>query len=174
LNILGIDCSTTTIGICVLNEKEILLLDYVKPLGNNFLEKVNSASSELINKLESFQIDSIYTEQPNIMFSKGLSRAQVIAVVLRFNGALLFTLYREFNVLPKEVMASSARKKVIGKGKFQDAKKAVFDYVYSIVGDSINWPKKERGQNKGKFANECFDIADAYIIAKYGILNEQK
>ncbi len=174
MNILGLDISTTAIGICILNEKEILLLDYVKPFGSDFLKKLDSSSSELINKLKPFKIDYIYAEKPNIMFSKGLSRAQVIAVVLRFNGALLFTLYREFNVLPKEVMASSARKKVIGKGKFQDAKKAVFDYVYSIVGDSINWPKKERGQNKGKFANECFDIADAYIIAKYGILNEQK
>jgi len=175
VNILGLDISTTTIGVCILNEKsEILLMTYVKPSGNNFLEKLDFASSELFNKLKSFQIDCIYTEQSNIMFSKGLSRAQVIATVLRFNGALLFALYKEFNILPKEVMASSARKKVIGKGKFIDAKKAVFDHVYSIVKDSIDWPKKERGQNKGKFANECFDMADAYIVAKYGVLNETK
>jgi hypothetical protein len=172
MNILGLDISSSTIGFTVLNEKECLICNYVKPKGNNIWEKVESVEDTLFN-LRVLKIDAIYVEQPNIMFSKGFSSAQVLSIILRFNGAILFTLYKNFNILPHEVMASSARKKVMGVGRFKsDAKQHVWDWVNKDIGNQP-WPKIDKGKNIGKLKEEAFDMSDSYIIAKYGLINEQ-
>jgi Holliday junction resolvasome RuvABC endonuclease subunit len=176
MNVLGIDCSTSTIGITILDEHEnLILIDYIKPQGDNLFEKMESASKQIDEKIKLIPIHKIYAEQPNIMFSRGLSSAQVIATILRFNGAILFTLSQKYNILINEAMASSMRKKIIGIGRFPkgtNTKQEIFNWVQKNSLQKINWPLMEKGKNKGKFKNECFDMADSYITALYGVDQE--
>ena len=112
--LLGLDISTSTIGVSVLDidSKSLVYIGYIKPVGNNLYEKVKSAINDfdLIIENKAIQpITAIYAEQPNIMFRPGFSSAQVLSTILRFNGAFLFTLYQKFGILIIEAMAVSMR-----------------------------------------------------------------
>lgn len=171
MNVLGLDISTTTIGVTVLNENGVVLAIYLKPEGETVFEKVASALHQFDSSVK-IPIDYVYAEAPNIMFAKGMSTAQTIAKILRFNGAFLFTLYRRLNILPIEVMAVSARKRVIGIGRFKEKpKEAVFEWVKNNT--DIVWPTMKKGKHQGEYSPECFDIADSYIVSKYGLIIEQ-
>lgn len=179
--ILGLDISTSTIGFTLLNlTGSVEYINYIKPEGNNIFEKVASATRSIDAYIWPYvqingPIKAIYAEAPNIMFQRGFSSAQTIATILRFNGAFLFTLYQKFNILPKEVFATSARKQVIGIGRFKlDPKEEVFKWVNSHIKYTYPhfWPIISKGKNKGKLLHECFDMADSYIIAKYGLICE--
>lgn len=169
--ILGLDISTTTIGFTILDsEGKVVRSNFIKPIGDTMFEKVDSAINDFNGKVgDGLKIDEIVAEKPNIMFASGFSSAQTLATILRFNGAFLFTLYCKFHILPIEVMAVSARKSVIGVGRFKsDPKQAVLNWVISDYPEAANWPKIDKGKNQGKFKAECFDMADSYVIAKYG------
>jgi hypothetical protein len=173
--ILGLDISTSTVGATVLNLTGGLeCITYVKPIGTTMYEKVQSTFLTLRTRLVPFKITSIYAESPNIMFRAGFSSAQVLSTILKFNGALLFTLHVNFNTLPKEAMAVSMRKQVTGHGRFAkgtDTKQEVLKWVTSEI-PWFTWPTIEKGKNKGKPLSECFDMADSYIVARYGLLHE--
>jgi len=168
-NVLGLDLSTTTIGYTIVNENGIVLMDFVKPKGNTIFEKMDSGSQQLIAKIGKVKVDKIMAEQPNIMFQQGKSSAQTISKILRFNGAILFTLHRYFRIFPDEIMSVSARKQVIGRGRFDkglNPKEEVFKFVASRVPEEtwINCISKT-----GKWKPERFDVADSYIIAMAGL-----
>jgi len=175
--ILGLDISTSTVGVTVLNLTGGLeFIGYVKPIGETMYEKVESALSQFKLLLAPFKITSIYAEQPNIMFKAGFSTAQTLSIILRFNGAFLFTVSQMYGILPQEVMAVSARKQVTGHGRFAkgtDTKQEVLKWVSAQVLTAI-WPTIQKGKNKGNLATECFDMADSYIIARYGLINESR
>jgi hypothetical protein len=175
--ILGLDISTTTIGLTLLNtEGEVEYIGYLKPVGDTMYEKVASAFKQLDGTpIKTFKISAIYAEQPNIMFKAGFSTAQTLSKILRFNGAFLFTLSQMYGILPYEVMAVSARKQVTGVGRFKtDPKTAVFKWVDTNSKTKIDWPTSDKGKNQGQPRPECFDMADSYIIARYGLIHESR
>jgi len=179
MNLIGLDISTTTIGLTVLDENaNIQYIGFLKPDGETMYEKVASALFQLDNHLylnKVFEINKIYAEQPNIMFKAGFSTAQTLSKILRFNGAFLFTLSEKYSILPLEVMAVSARKQVTGVGRFKtDPKEAVRKWVDQYATPPISWPTIDKGKNLGKLRPECFDMADSYIIARYGLINESR
>ena len=168
MNILGLDISTSCVGITVLNENETLVIfDYVKPIGDTIFEKINSATIQTSKILSNTKIDYIIAEMPNIAFSVGKSSAQVISTVLRFNGAFLSYCYQNYTTNITEIMAVSARKAVTGRGRYEDVKNNIFDWVNNKI-QYEKWPLVQRGKNKGKYAKECYDLADSFILAQYG------
>jgi hypothetical protein len=183
--ILGLDISTSTVGFTLMNlTGGVEMISYIKPKGKTMYEKVDTAFDAIDTKLsdsrfEDAVMSAIYAEAPNIMFRAGFSSAQVLSTILRFNGALLFTLSQKFNILIKEAMAISMRKQVIGKGRFAkgtDTKQEIFKWVKSQPDFPFNshWPTIEKGKNKGKYAPEVYDMADSYIVAKYGLIHESR
>lgn len=181
--IIGLDISTSTVGFTLIGlTGNVVQMWFAKPKGENLYEKVDSAfqTIDVITKphiVLNGPITAIYAEAPNIMFRAGFSSAQVLSTILRFNGALLFTLHKKFNILPNEAMAVSMRKQVIGVGRFKkgaNTKEEVFQWVKPQVPNFIHWPLIEKGKNKGKFAEECYDMADSYIVAKYGLIHESR
>ena len=177
--ILGLDISTSTVGFTLMNlTGGVEYIGYTKPTGDNQFEKVESAFNCISKVVQSHVISngpitSIYAEAPNIMFRTGFSSAQTLAIILRFNGALLFTLYRHFGILPKEAMAVSMRKQVIGIGRFKvNPKDEILRWVNLQI-PTTNWPQIAKGKNKGKLSTECYDMADSYIVARYGLIHER-
>jgi len=172
MTVLGCDISTTTIGISIISDNKLILIDYIKPEGENFIEKIESAKKQFLEKV-TISIDKIITEKPNIQFKSGFSSAQILATILRFNGTVLYFLFQNFKIIPIEAMATTMRKRVIGIGRYPtgtDTKEEILKFVCNQEPQISNWPLVERGKNKGQLAKECYDMADSYICAKYGTL----
>ena len=55
-------------------------------------------------------------------------------------------------------------------GSREETKNSVFEVVREKTADEIEWTEKKRGNG---FADECFDIADAYVLANAGYIENQ-
>lgn len=166
--VLGVDISTSTIGIVILNEKkELIYYTYLKPKGDTLLQKIDSITKDIELIFTTYKIDKIICETPSISFNPGQSSAQVLATILRFNGIIhyLLNLFSGLNI--QEIMASSARKKVTGRGTYPSgtAKREIFNWIKRTYTIPKNFPIKKMGKNKGDYANECYDICDAWVVA---------
>ena len=54
-------------------------------------------------------------------------------------------------------------------GSREETKKVVFEYVKKEVGDAFSWPLK---RNKNGYADECYDMADSYVIARAAVIED--
>ena len=55
-------------------------------------------------------------------------------------------------------------------GSREETKNSVFEVVREKTEDEIEWTEKKRGKG---YADECFDIADAYVLANAGYIENQ-
>jgi Holliday junction resolvasome RuvABC endonuclease subunit len=135
IGILGLDVSSSKIGIAVLDkDKKILTSEVIKLKSEDSLE---TRALMLENKLEKLKkyyfIDDVYVEEPFIAFGGGKTTAQTMATLQRFNGMCCYSIYRVFEKEPRMVQVRSARSKLgikIPKGTAQkDSKKFIIEYV---------------------------------------------
>lgn len=170
MNILGLDISTATIGVAVVNGLgHVQLLDYVKPEGVSPLHKALNAGQKLRVLLHGIQIDRIVIERPAIMFTGG-SSGQTVALLNWFGGAMAVQVWQMFEKPPVYIAPATARKATLGIGKFPkgtDTKRAVFTLVSQKL-STYEWPIGPRG----KPIPECFDMADAYVVAVAPLNND--
>ena len=112
-------------------------------------------------------------------FRPGLSSAKTLLTLARFNGVISQISYDIFSIIPEYINVNSARKnlgiKIISKRKGgKPTKEQVFDWVSSEIKD-FKWTKKKlkSGPRKGIIIIDpsCYDMADAYVIACAGNLN---
>ena len=169
MNILGLDISTTTIGVALVNGAgKIILLDYVKPEGIGPLHKAINAGEKLRRMLHGAQIDVVAIERPAIMF-KGGSSGQTVALLHWFGGAMAVQIWQMFNKSPIYIAPSTARKAVLGVGRFpkgSNTKREVLNGI-SLLLSKDDWPVG----GKGAFIPECYDMADAAVIALAPVMN---
>jgi len=92
-----------------------------------------------------------------------------------FNGIIQYVSYEDFGVEPCLLNVNQARKSVGLKTQSQkkcgiQTKDQVFSWVKTQI--KYQWPTKilKSGPRKGLCINlpECFDMADAYVIARAG------
>ena len=138
-----------------------------------FENKIND-----LNKI--FKFNSIYIEDTLQSFARGLSSAKTLMQLSRFNGIVSNIAFRLTNIVPDYINVNTARKQLnikIDKNSSKDKKLQVLEWVDKDIGN-YSWPTKviSRGKNKGrvKYEDFCYDMADAYVICKSGIvINEQ-
>ena len=131
-------------------------------------------------KSENLNVENVYIEDTLQSFSRGLSSAKTLMTLAKFNGIVSNITYEVIKVKPEFINVNVARKSLkikIDKTLEKDKKEQVMDWVYSDLG-GYEWPTKviSRGKNKGvvKYEKFCYDMADAYVICKAGIIiNEQ-
>ena len=178
---LGLDISTSIIGISIFknkNLKEMFYLDLRKT--KCIFEKANKFKAFIKEKVDSLSIDKIYIEETFQSFSRGLSSAKTLMTLAKFNGIISNITYEVTKVKPEFINVNVARKSLnikLDKTLQKDKKEQVMDWVYNDLG-GYDWPTKtiSRGKNKGvvKYEKFCYDMADAYVICKAGIIiNEQ-
>lgn len=180
--VLGFDVSTSIIGVCAFKEKKfdkMFNIDLRKC--KCFFEKTRKTKLEVKKILDEYSqddIDSIYVEDIMQSFSRGLSSAKTLTQLARFNGIVSYILYDISGLTPVYLNVNSARKLLgvkIDKNSKIDKKEQVMNFVSSELGEKHVWETKivSRGANKGsvKFEQYCYDMADAYIICKAGIIN---
>ena len=162
--ILGLDVSTSTIGMCGMNmEKELVFLSYVTlKKQKDLFEKADAFKEELI-KHEGL-ISHVAIEEPLVMYKEGFSRAQILSKLSMFNGMCGLLTKTLYNTTPTLYNVSSARKLAFGDMKFPKGsnRKEIVQSRVAQEYPEVDWPLKRTGRLK----DECFDMADAVIIAR--------
>ena len=182
--ILGLDISTSCTGWSVLSSVGTLVdIGYIGLAKDETLyQKAETVRKELSILAKKYKISRIYIEQNLQAFRSGFSSAKTIDKLARFNGIISYISHNTFGVDPKFLNVNKARRslgiKIIRKKDGgQPTKEQVLKWVrQDVSGESFEWPKKvlKSGPRKGVeiLMVECYDMADAYVIAKAGCISE--
>ena len=184
---IGLDISTSIIGICFLDKDSKLIdLDSINLKKIKCIFKKSEATKialeSYLNKYTYEEDTVIFIEEAFQSFSSGFSSAKTLSQLNRFNGIVSYLSNQIYNSIPLYVNVNSARKSLqikINKKSNLNTKEQVFKWVRENIEKNVIWPEKilKRGPNKGlvKFDESCYDMSDAYVICKAGfILNGQQ
>jgi hypothetical protein len=170
--ILGLDISTSITGFTVLNEDGTILHNEMIDLRklDSMFEKAKTVKDRLIQIKHLYNIREIFIEQSLNAFRPGLSSAQVILTLGKFNGIVSWICCEVFSKEPEYIGASSARKKLdIKVEKGQNAKEVVLKKILELE------PKfKVEYTAHGNPKAGTYDRADSCVIAKAGYILCQK
>jgi len=183
MNILGLDVSTSVVGVSVVNEKapddlgtNVLLLDRVEfkgKDGESLWTKADAVRRELskwVSHIGDFSVDRVIVEEPLMGFRTGMSSAQTITTLMKFNGIVSF-IARELTGLDPEYVSSARARKACGV-KLQKTsvagpqKEQVFSHMMAHDLSYMSWVKKKNGADVDWSRDAC----DAYVIARSGIV----
>lgn len=114
--ILGLDVSTTTIGICLLQDDgsdygKLIELTHVSPKSSKDADKTEALFQkveifrEFIKKYKDFKISTIVIEAPLLRSNN----VETVSVLLRFNGMVSMACYEELGVVPNYISSYEAR-----------------------------------------------------------------
>ncbi len=110
--ILGLDISTSRIGISVMKEnEELVFCDVLKMNSKTSLLERCSTLEKTLKDLK-YEFKYIFIEEPFIMFSGGKTTAHTMAKLQRFNGMCSFMVSQIFGIPPLLIPANKARKTV--------------------------------------------------------------
>lgn len=178
---MGFDISTSIIGISLFKEDNFYKLFYIDlTKTKDYFEKAFIVKTRIADILytEAISVDNVFIEDILQSFSRGMSSAKTIIQLARFNGIVSNIIYELTGCTPVYLNVNSARKLLgikIDKNSSIDKKEQIIDWVDHDLTEKYNWPMKvvSRGKNKGvvKFEKYCYDMADAYVICKAGIIN---
>ena len=166
--ILGIDISTSKIGISIIDENENLLLsELIKMKPSDPLE---TRAEIFKNKIEQirrkYEIKHIFVEQPYMAFSGGKTTAVTMAKLQRFNGMCCYAIYDLFGTVASLIQANKARGLVELKIKRgENTKLKVIEWVQEKYPKDFIVEYTRHGNPKPG----TDDKADAIVIANAGL-----
>lgn len=179
MNDLGLDISTTTVGIAILGRDGTLRhLGHVSPKGDTIFEKADCVRHHFEELALDLKIHRIFVEQNMMNFAAGKTSAQTMFSLAKFNGIISYVSRQVF--VPRQVLdvnVSSARKaigcKIDRKDKSKSTKDKVFDFVKNAHPE-LPWITHvaKTGKSKGQvvFDKENGDRCDAWVICRGGQL----
>lgn len=165
--ILGLDISTSVVGYCIIDKEGHLHdLSYIQLSKINDLFDKAEAVAEILNEYNSL-IKHIAIEEPLVMFQEGFSRAQILSKLSMFNGMTSMMTKFIYNQTPIYYNVNTARKLALPDLKFPKGanRKELVRLEIAKKYPDIDWPAISRGKNIGNPRKECFDMADAAVIA---------
>jgi len=183
---LGLDISTSKTGWCVLYTDEHQSVSKVE-MGCIHLsgwKDTFSKAQRVLDVLQELQcqhpVERVFVEENLQRFRRGFSSAKTLASLARFNGVVSYLSESTFKIRPEFLNVNSARKSV-GLRLQKEAvcgkttKQQVLDWVSNRLDDDYQWPLKvlKSGPRRGQEILEpgCYDMADAYVVAFAGVLN---
>ena len=179
--IVGLDISTSIVGVALFENNLLHKLFHVDLTKTKCMfEKSDLFEKVFTENIKDITVTKIYIEDTLQSFARGLSSAKTLMQLSRFNGIASNISYKASGIKPVFINVNTARKSLgikIDKNSSKDKKEQIMDWVDADMG-GYKWPTKiiSRGVNKGlvKYEKFCYDIADAYVICKAGIIiNEQ-
>tara|TARA_R100000908_G_scaffold47631_2_gene23530 strand:+ start:1563 stop:2090 length:528 start_codon:yes stop_codon:yes gene_type:complete len=167
--ILGLDISTSITGVTIVSDDDDILLNEAWDLRKykNFFDKANFVNEQIIKlaKDSRFDIASVFIEQSLQSFRSGFSSAKTLSTLSRFNGVVSWMVFKEFDIEPQYIAATSARKLCgIKVPRGIKAKQFVMNY---LIENEPNFAIEYT-----KFGNpkpEYYDRADSLVIARAGL-----
>lgn len=174
MQIIGLDVSTSVIGIAVINDQEpdavgsniILLTHVLASKYKDLYDKALAFERECLNLKTNLGLTQplIVIEDPLMKFQQGMSSASTIARLNQFNGMASFIAFDVFGVKPDHLSATRARKLanvVIDRNKGQH-KVQVFEHMCKNDLQSVQWERKKNGD----IIDAAYDMNDAYVVAR--------
>ena len=176
--VLGLDISTSVIGICLIDEKEqVILLDGIKLTSttlSNMWEKADRGIEEIKKLVGDKKIERIYVEANAKMFSTGFSSADTLLTLAKFNGLISYLSHKAFKAEVVDVNVTSARKAVGFRNAKVDkrpVKEKVFEYATALHPE-YPWKRHvaKTGKSQGQevYNTEMKDACDAWVICVGG------
>ena len=190
--VLGLDVSTSCTGWCVMETQSTQndSLGHGKAwLGFIPLSGIKGAyqkAREVQRAISVIQlrhdVRRIFIEENLQSFRTGLSSAKTLATLARFNGIVSYLVQDQFEIEPEFINVNAARRRVglnlVRKSKGgAPTKEQVMEWVISDMKKKsmvYNWPTKvlKSGPRKNQEIVHpySYDMADAYVISRAGIL----
>lgn len=162
--ILGLDVSTSIIGVCLLKDNKIVKADYIdlrKTTG--LLHKAQVVEDYINHNLKHVEIEHIFIEQALMFFRRGGSTAKTMAILQNFNGVVSWLCFKMLDLEPQYITPISARSKCgikVPRGK--KAKEVVMEHFLESKEFPIDYTRY------GNVQKYCYDIADAVVVARAG------
>lgn len=194
--ILGLDISTSVIGIsCVTDSGVIMITDSLvlpTPKYPTIWEKARVYEDFLCSKHTDFadnglKIKSVFVEEAFKSFSQGRSSSDTLSLLQQFNGIVCWITSKRFHVDPQRLNVAHARKLVGYKKKYfstrypeEKEKQLVFRWGLSVWQDDLTWGKQasqilaenesagDASSHKGIKKN-WYDEMDSCVIAMAGV-----
>lgn len=180
ITILGIDCSSSTIGWALLGVDNgyIKLIEhgYIKPPGKDgysIVERLDIVSYEIKYLCERLSPNYTIVEEI-IQYMKNQTSANTIITLAVFNRAVALQLYRSTGKIPLFLLPVSVRsrlKKFLQldrKIEKEDIPNILQDYFGKTFFKLVGY--KKRGKNKGQPIIEVYDESDACAVAWAGLI----
>jgi hypothetical protein len=170
--ILGLDISTTMVGVAVINKETRSLVKSdgwdISKLETTF-EKAEFIGAELYTLRAGYNIQDLFIETALKRFMPGKSRADTIIKLAKFNGIVSWLCYECFDFPPTYINVNTARSLYglsFPRGtKGPQRKKMVIDAVIEKEKTSFKYEMARGGKNYKKGTD---DKADAIVIARAG------
>ena len=166
---LGLDISSSKVGIAVLDKNDDIVVSEVIKLKSNMpLEERAAKFEQRMREIDKhYVIYSVYVEEPALMFKGGKTTAQTMAKLQRFNGMCCYILFNIFNECPTMINPRTARAKVgIKVPRKTNAKTFIIDWVTNRYEGSFKYEKKSHGNPRPG----TDDRADAIVVALAGAI----
>jgi Holliday junction resolvasome RuvABC endonuclease subunit len=171
MKILGLDISSSKIGIALLEENKILVSEVLKFKQGDSLEERAVKFEKRMKEIEHYYMPyKIYVEQPALMFKGGKTTAFTMAKLQRFNGMCCYAVRKIFGQNAILVNPTSARAKLnikIPRGLKGNQKKT---YIVEQVAAKMSGQFKYNLTYKGNPQPGTDDRADAIVMALAGPL----
>lgn len=178
--ILGIDCSSSTIGWAYMGVDgetiKLLAHGHIKPplkKDTSLIERLDVVSKEIEILCSKLNPDISIVEEIT-QFMKGKTSANTIITLAVFNRAVALQLYRSTKKVPLFLLPISIRtriKRFLGRAEPID-KEEVPTILQNYFGETffniVGY--KQRGKNKGQPIVETYDEADAVAAAWAGLI----
>lgn len=162
--ILGLDVSTSIIGVCLLKDNKIVKADYIDLRKvSGLLHKAQAVENYINNNLKEVKIEYIFIEQALMFFRRGGSTAKTMAILQNFNGVVSWLCFKLLELEPQYITPISARSKCgikVPRGK--KAKEVVMEHFLESKEFPIDYTRY------GNVQKYCYDMADAVVVAKAG------
>jgi len=165
--ILGLDISTSILGYTILDDNgKIIVCDCIdmRKEETDILIKGAIVERKFDDLSKQYKFEKVYIEQSLQAFRPGLSSAQVILTLGKFNGIVSYLASKIFNVPPEFIGATTARKELgIKVAKGENAKEVVLKHLLDTVPQFV-----VQYTPKGNPKQGTYDRADSYVIARAG------
>ena len=164
---LGLDISSSKIGIAVLDKDDKIIISEVLKLKSNMpLEERATRFAQRMRQIDKhYVIYDVYVEEPAMMFKGGKTTAQTMAKLQRFNGMCCYILYSIFDIEIRMINPRTARSKVgIKIPKNSNVKNFIIEWVSRKYEDSFKYEITTHGNPKPG----TDDRADAIVVALAG------
>lgn len=162
--VMGLDVSSTTIGICLLSydDKKITLYHvsyYKPPKKGNIFERLAAVRQYIGDKIDELKPDSV-TVEDIVLFMKGKSSATTVITLALVNRIVGLTAFDKLGGAPYLYNALRVRH-AIKIGKALPPKEDIPALVANILNIKFPYVKNRNGDN----AKENEDMADAIAVA---------
>lgn len=183
---LGLDISTSVLGMCIIDESNnIILFDHIKLDSTKFetiwlkADEVQRRFNEIKDKYPG--ISKIFVEAAMMMFTPGFSSAGTIQILAKMNALVSYMARNTFGSDCIDVNVNSARKilgiKTDKKDKSLTTKEKVRIAALALYPDlPLRKHIAKTGKQKGLevIDKSCADEIDAWILVRAGVLIHKK